>query len=191
MKREEKHKAIAIPVTFIDDKPRFLTVMDQRFQEWIFVTGGCRKREVYNPIRCALRELEEETRGTVNIKSGLYTTFTFETTEQSPQELQAAKDAGIDMVLIYHVFIFFVKFTRDDQKELVAKFNEEKAKMQKRKDNKLPIKRTYDENTHMAFDTLETFARKRRWPMIIRHVINNPDFYAALNSLNKKPFNIR
>jgi len=66
----EKHKAIAIPVSFINDRPYFLLVHDRRYKEWTFVTGGCRKREVYNPIRCAVRELEEETRGILNLKKG-------------------------------------------------------------------------------------------------------------------------
>ena len=69
----KKYKAIAVPVTFTDGKPRFLTVRDWRFKDWIFVTGGCRRREIYNPLRCALRELEEETRGVVSLKNGEYT----------------------------------------------------------------------------------------------------------------------
>ena len=80
MKKEEIHKAIAVPVTFVDEKPKFLTVRDRRHKEWIFVTGGCRKREVSDPIHCALRELEEETRGVLRLKSGIYTNFKFETT---------------------------------------------------------------------------------------------------------------
>ena len=184
--KEEKHKAIAIPVTFVDDKPRFLTVRDRRFKEWIFVTGGCRKREVFNPIRCALRELEEETRGVVNIKSGLYTHFVFET-----PEIDEVTTLSTGTTLVYHVFLFFVKINQVEQSLIVQRFNEEKAKMETRKRDKLSIKRTYDENDFMAFDTLETFARKNRWDMIINKVIKNPDFYAALNSLNKKPFNIR
>lgn len=90
----KKYKAIAIPVTFVDERPRFLTVRDKRFKDWIFVTGGCRRREIYNPIRCALRELEEETRGTVNLKQGEYTDFSF-TVKESPL---------VD--LVYHVFVF-------------------------------------------------------------------------------------
>jgi len=43
----KKYKAIAIPVSFIDGKPRFLTVRDWRFKDWIFVTGGCRRREIF------------------------------------------------------------------------------------------------------------------------------------------------
>ena len=191
MKKEEKHKAIAIPVSFVDDNPRFLTIRDRRFKEWGFVTGGCRKREVYNPIRCALRELEEETRGTLNIKSGLFTSFIFETTERSPEELAIDKASGVHVTLVYHVYIFFVKINHCEQVLLVKQFNAEKARMELRKREKLPIKRPYDENDFMTFDTLETFSHKHRWPMIINKVINNPDFYAALNSLNKKPFNIR
>jgi 8-oxo-dGTP pyrophosphatase MutT (NUDIX family) len=50
-------------------------VRDKRFKEWIFVTGGCRRREIFTPIRTALRELEEETRGVVSLKNGEYTSF--------------------------------------------------------------------------------------------------------------------
>ena len=90
----KKYKAIAIPVSFADAKPRFLTVRDRRFKDWIFVTGGCRRREIYNPLRCALRELEEETRGIVSLKKGEYTSFVF-TVKESPT---------VD--LVYNVFIF-------------------------------------------------------------------------------------
>ena len=64
----KKYKAIAIPVSFVDDKPRFLTVRDRRFKEWIFVTGGCRRREIFNPIRCALRELRRRDSWCVSLK---------------------------------------------------------------------------------------------------------------------------
>ena len=191
MKKEERHKVLAIPVTFTDDKPRFLTVRDRRFKEWLFISGGCRKREVSNPIRCALRELEEETRGLVNIKSGIYTSFIFETTERSQEELEDDRKEGIHVTIVYHVFIFFVKINNVEQQELIRKFNREKAVVELRKRDKLPIKRTYDENDFMSFDTLESFNRKNRWDLIVKKVIDNPDFYTALNSLNRKSFNVR
>ena len=191
MKKEERHKVLAIPVTFTDDKPRFLTVRDRRFKEWLFISGGCRKREVLNPIRCALRELEEETRGVVNVKSGLYTSYMFETTERSPEELEEDKKEGVQVTIVYHVFIFFMKISSHEQQDIVRKFNYEKAKVEIRKREKLPIKRTYDENDFMSFDTLDIFNRKNRWDLIVNKVINNPDFYSALNSLNRKSFNIR
>ena len=109
----KKHKAIAIPVSFNGDKPKFLTVRDKRFKDWIFVTGGCRRREITNPIRCALRELEEETRGVVNLKSGEYTHYVF-TVKESPT---------VD--LVYNVFIFFIDYTKNDQQNIVKRFYEE------------------------------------------------------------------
>ena len=112
----KKYKSIAIPVSFSGDKPRFLTVRDRRFKEWIFVTGGCRKREIPNPIRCALRELEEETRGVVSLKHGEYTEYNF-----------SVKDSANDE-LIYNVFIFFVSYKRHEQIEIISKFNNEKVK---------------------------------------------------------------
>ena len=191
MKKEERHKVLAIPVTFTEDKPRFLTVRDRRFKEWLFISGGCRKREVLNPIRCALRELEEETRGVVNVKSGLYTSYMFETTDRSPEELEEDRKEGVQVTIVYHVFIFFMKISTYEQQDIVRRFNYEKAKVEIRKREKLPIKRTYDENDFMSFDTLDIFNRKNRWDLIVNKVINNPDFYAALNSLNRKSFNIR
>ena len=103
----KKYKAIAIPVSFADDKPRFLTVRDRRFKDWIFVTGGCRRREIFNPLRCALRELEEETRGVVALKSGEYTEFKFTVKESPTVDLE------------YNVYVFFVDYTRSQQQALV------------------------------------------------------------------------
>jgi 8-oxo-dGTP pyrophosphatase MutT (NUDIX family) len=191
MLKEEIHKAIAIPVTFVDEKPKFLTVRDRRHRDWIFVTGGCRKKEIANPIYCALRELEEETRGVMKHKSGLYTSFTFKTDERGPEELEADKKAGIHVTLVYHVFIFFTKINSVEQHQMIQRFNEEKEKLEIRKKDKLPYRRTFDENDIMSFDTLESFKKKKRWDLIVKNIINNPEFYSALNSLNRKTFNIR
>jgi len=125
----KKYKAIAIPVTFEDDRPRFLTVRDRRFKDWIFVTGGCRRREIYNPLRCALRELEEETRGVVSLKKGEYTEFTFIHKESPTVEL------------VYNVYIFFVNYKRPEQLNLIKKFNDEKTRTNLKKINKEPIKK--------------------------------------------------
>lgn len=172
----KKHKAIAVPVTFSGNVPRFLTVRDKRFREWIFVTGGCRRREIDNPIRTALRELEEETRGVVSLKNGEYTTYTFNVKESSNVELE------------YNVFIFFVEFSKADQVEMINRFNEERYKMQTKK---IHVKRTYDENDLMSFDTLTEFNSRRRWDRIIHNVLENPEFYSCVTSVNRKTFSIR
>ena len=175
----KKYKAIAIPVSFTGDKPKFLTVRDRRFKDWIFVTGGCRRREIPNPIRCALRELDEATRGVVNLKKGEYTDFKFIVKESPGVELE------------YNVFIFYVNYTKQEQDELVRKFNEEKQKTNLKKIQKLPIKRTHDENDFMNFETLTDFNKKKQWDRIVKNVLNNPEFYSCVTSIHRKTFSIK
>ena len=191
LKKQEKHKAIAIPVSFTDGKLRFLTVRDRRFKEWIFVTGGCRKREVFNPIRCALRELEEETRGVVSLKKGHYSTFKFYSKNRSPEELEKDINNGVDITSVYHVFIFIFNIPKTVQQNIISQFYYEKTKTEERKRNKLPIKRTFDENDFISFDTLEEFNRRIRWPLIVDNIVNNPKFQYALHSSNRQSFNIK
>jgi hypothetical protein len=190
LRKEEKHKAIAIPVSFVDGKMKFLTVRDRRFKEWIFVTGGCRKREVFNPIKCALRELEEETRGVVNLRKGQYSSFKFYSKNRSSEELEKDRRDGVDVTLVYHVFIFVFNVPEHIQQTIVKRFYDEKSKTDNRKKNKLPIKRTYDENDFISFDTLEEFNKKKRWVLIINNILKNPKFYYALTSANRETFNI-
>jgi 8-oxo-dGTP pyrophosphatase MutT (NUDIX family) len=178
----EKHKAIAIPVSFIDDKPHFLLVHDRRYKEWTFVTGGCRKREVYNPIRCAVRELEEETRGILNLKKGTYSYFKFETLQREFDTV------GDDFLAVYHVYIIYMPISFDEQKRLVGRFEEEKKKMDLKQ---MCFRKQYDENDFMDFDTLEGMQKRRVWPMITQHVIQNPEFHTALNSVNRQTFSLK
>ena len=175
----KKYKAIAIPVSFADGKTKFLTVRDWRFKDWIFVTGGCRRREIYNPLRCALRELEEETRGVVSLKSGQYTEFKFIHKESPTVDLE------------YNVFIFFVNYNKVQQQDLVKKFYDEKQKTSIKKALRQPYKKTYDENDFMSFDTLEEFNGRKRWKLIIDNIIKNPEFYSCISSLNRKTFSIK
>lgn len=166
----EKHKAIAIPVSYINDKPHFLIVHDRRYKEWTFVTGGCRKREVYNPLRCAVRELEEETRGLVNLKDGTYKYFKFTTDEGA----------------IYHVYIFDT--VKLDEPGLVNKFLNEKHKMETQQ---MAFRKNYDENDFLEFDTLEGIAQRKIWPLITKYVIQNPEFYYALRSSERQSFSLK
>lgn len=175
----KKYKAIAIPVSFVDDKPKFLTVRDFRSKDWIFVTGGCRRREIFSPIRCALRELEEETRGVVSLKSGEYTEFNF-TVKESP---------SVD--LEYNVFIFYVNFNKAEQQSQLKRFYEEKIKTNLKKIQNQPIRKTYDENDFMSYDTLEEFNSRKQWKLIVDNVIKNPQFYSCISSLNRKTFSIK
>ena len=176
---QETHKAITVLVATCENEPnRFLTVCDKRWDDWTFVTGGCRKREVSYPIRTALRELEEETRGVISITEGKYRYFYFEDSENK----------GI----IYHVFVIENFIPRAVQEEMIDRFNREKHITEERRRNRQSIRRTYDENKYMAFDTKEQFKHKPKWPLIERQVLMNEDFHRALDSsFPKIPFNIR
>ena len=187
MRKHEKHKAIAIPVSFLDDKStKFLTVRDRRFREWTFVTGGCRKGEIINPLRCALRELEEETRGTVNMKQGRYSYFNFVYT---PEQLEGQKKPED---ITYHVYILEFNIPRLEQHKLIEKFNIARGKLEKLKQLNIPIKLVYDENDVMDFETLSEFKSKGNniWELIRKNILENENFYSALNSSNMKFFNI-
>ena len=175
----KKYKAIAVPVSFTDGKPRFLTVRDWRFKDWIFVTGGCRRREIFNPRRCALRELEEETRGVVSLKNGEYSEFKFTVKESPTVDLE------------YNVFIFYVNYNRSEQQQQIKKFYEEKQKTSLTKIMNQPIKKTHDENDYMSYDTLEEFNTRKRWKLIVDNVLKNPEFYSCITSLNRKTFSIK
>lgn len=181
---KERHKSIAIPVTTIDNKQYMLIVHDRRYQEWTFVTGGCRRREVINPLRCAIRELEEETRGTINIKRGTYSYFRFATKYKGPGDSEA--DIENDVTSIYHVYIIDMPMTAREHKYIVRRFNEEKTKMET---HQTYFRKNYDENDKVEFDTLEGItARENLWDMIRTHVITNPDFHEALASPQRTNF---
>jgi ADP-ribose pyrophosphatase YjhB (NUDIX family) len=162
----DRHKAIAIPVSGSE----FLIVKDRRYNEWTFVTGGCRKREVLNPLRCAVRELEEETRGTLNLKTGTYSYFNFKT----------------DQGYMYHVYIIDLPLSGTEKEQIVKKFDEERHKMDT---NQMEFKKQYDENTHLDFDTLDGIKQRTLWPLIKRHVLDNPEFYSALRA-NRQTFSL-
>jgi 8-oxo-dGTP pyrophosphatase MutT (NUDIX family) len=167
----EKHKAIAIPVCFIDGEPHFLLVHDRRHSEWTFVTGGCKTREIAEPIVCALRELEEETRGVIDLDSCSYSYFSF-----SVLQTELEKN---DFTAVYHVYIIDFETTIDYQKYLKNRFYEEKRKMDT---NELIFRKQYDENDMMDFDTLEGLKKRNVWNMIRVFILDNPEFYKHLYS---------
>jgi 8-oxo-dGTP pyrophosphatase MutT (NUDIX family) len=181
----ERHKAIAIPVSTVNDVQHFLIVHDRRYKEWTFVTGGCRRREVYNPLRCAVRELEEETRGVINLKRGSYTYFKFSTDTPEPRDLED----GVDVINHYHVYVFDLPMTAIEHRHVVRRFTDEKEKMEA---SRVPFRKNYDENDECRFESLEGIqGRPDLWPMIRQHVLGNPDFHQALKSNHKTPFNLR
>ncbi len=181
--KEVRHKAITCIVSFAESKPRFLTVRDRRHREWIFVTGGCRKKENSNPLLAALRELEEETRGVINIKNGIYSYYSFECNNRTQREIYKDLKNGLDVDIIYHVYIIEYNIPRSVQQKHIEDF----YKLMKN-----PVsRRCYDENDMMSFDTLEEFNKKNQWKFIVDNVIKHPKFINNLTSSNRQTFYIR
>jgi hypothetical protein len=159
-------------------------VHDRRYREWTFVTGGCRRREIYNPLRCAVRELEEETRGIINLKRGSYTYFKFSTNTPEPRDVED----GVDVLNHYHVYIFNMQMTHIEQRHIVKRFTEEMSKMDT---NAVPFRKNYDENDDCKFENLDSISKlPNLWPMIRQHVLGNPEFQKAMNQ-TKIPFMLR
>lgn len=185
MEPRERHKSIAIPISTINDVKYFLIVHDRRYQEWTFVTGGCRRREIYNPLRCAVRELEEETRGILNLKRGTYTYFKFLTNTPEPRDVED----GVDVINHYHVYLFDLPMTSIEHRHIVRRFSEEKERME---NGNIPFRKNYDENDDCKFESIDDIARRPNlWPMIRQHVLRNPEFQQALNTTHKTVFNLR
>ena len=188
---EVRHKAIIIPVIKSETGTKFLTVRDSRHKEWIFVTGGCKKSEVDNPLKCGLRELEEETRGVINIRSGEFSEFQFESNYRSPEETKKDRFEGIIVTLVYHVYLINVIITAEQQTRMIHDFHSNRERMEINKKEGIRIKKAYDENDDISFDTLEDFNKKERWDLIIANIIKNPLFYELMNSSKTQNFNIR
>jgi 8-oxo-dGTP pyrophosphatase MutT (NUDIX family) len=181
----ERHKAIAIPMSKVNDMHHFLIVHDRRYREWTFVTGGCRRREVYNPLRCAIRELEEETRGLINLKRGSYSYFKFTTNTPEPRDVED----GVDVLNHYHVYVFNLPMTSTEHRHIIKRFIEEKKKME---GAEVPFRKNYDENDECRFETLDSILKcPNLWPMIRQHVLGNPEFTQAIETTHWTPFNLR
>ena len=187
--REERHKTITVLVSFIDDKPRFLTVRDRRHKDWIFITGGCRKRENSNPLRCALRELEEETRGVILLKEGSYSHFSFVHNTRTPEEEEQDRIDDLDVIIVYNVYVIEYNVSRHIQTSIIEEFDRRRVQVEQRKKLKLHIRRSYDENDMLSFDTIDEFKTKQQWSVIKEFVVDNPEFYETLKS-PKRPFNL-
>lgn len=61
-----RKKIIIIPYIVYKKVSHLMMVKDKKFNEWTFVTGGCKPNEQFN--LCALRELYEETNGVLDLR---------------------------------------------------------------------------------------------------------------------------
>lgn len=174
------HKAIAIPIVDTGQGLKFLVVHDKRHHEWTFVTGGCKYKEIFNPIKCAVRELEEETRGVVSLKNGHYKYFRF-SAQPSNDPIEFS---------MYHVYIFHIGLVSNEElKHIEEKFFREKEMMDT---NKITFRKNYDENDSMKFLTLDDILTcKNLWKFIFDNVISHEQFLNCISPSNVRHFNLK
>lgn len=155
------YKAIAIPVSYnTAGPPKFCIVKDRRFKDWTFITGGCRKREIDNPIRCALRELCEESRSVIKLFEGRYSSFSINVTMDGE-------------VHVYNVFVFLVDYSDKEQQQIVLNFNDHKKKTEDRKRSGQSVRLVQDENDTLQWVTLDEFSAMRAWH--VARTVSNSD----------------
>ena len=130
-------------------KPRFLVVKDAEEGDWTFISGTCEHRETYD--KCAVREINEETKGLISMKSLPKKTKRFQTVYQ---------DKHVDVLFIP------LRLTEERMKMMVEEF---------------PNKETYgrpelEENTDMRFETMGQFMRRKNIWEFVRNLCNNSTF---------------
>ena len=99
---EYRYKSVIIPII----KNKYVVVEDSKYNELTFVVGGCKKYET--SLKCAIRELNEETRnvfGKYITEYDLKMHHQFESSQRSKQELAADKRQKIIVRMIYTVYI--------------------------------------------------------------------------------------
>lgn len=164
------YKAIAIPVTFnTSGPPKFCIVRDRRFKDWTFITGGCRKREIENPIRCALRELCEETRSVIKLFEGKYASFSINV--KMGNEIH-----------IYNIFVFLVDYNEEERVQIVYNFNDHKKKTEDRKRSGMSVRLVQDENDSLQWVSLDEMLSLRVWS--VAKTVANSDLLTKIAGRN-------
>ena len=91
-----KHKVMVVPfITDSHGRVRFVVVKEGLYNEWSFVCGNCRKNEINNPLKTALRELREETKDTMVLSSPLKYIFKYTPMPITEKEINGKKPPTI------------------------------------------------------------------------------------------------
>lgn len=105
MNQETRYKAVVIPR--IGDK--FIVVRDKKSKDITFVVGGCKMKEFKNLKMCAVRELSEETHGSIVIDQRLLNTPSFQFSSKYRSKSEKAKNGTTEVTMVYNVYIFDLK----------------------------------------------------------------------------------
>lgn len=175
MKFVVRRKVIVVPFARDgDDNIKFMVVKDRKNKEWTFVTGGCKARET--DVQAAQRELLEETRGVLDLDlaASSASSFRFKTTYRDARELADDRVRNEQVVTTYSVFA--VDITGIDLEDAKKSFRTTKASQ-----------RSWNENTDMNFETLDSFSNKAHvWKFIREHVLKSQQFQMHVHRLKEQ-----
>ena len=126
MRHQYRYKAIVIPK--IGNK--YVVVKDAKYNEYTFVTGGCKARE--SPEGCASRELLEESHGAIVFPVlRQHFAFSFESRHRSRQELNKDKREGVVVTMVYNVYVMDIETTFNSvQKAFYANVSRSRAEQE-------------------------------------------------------------
>lgn len=138
-------------------KPRFLVAKDRASGEWTFFSGTCEAHEV--PVRCALRELYEETKGLLRLPrlpSGTRHCRIWEASQQAKR-----------------IDVFFVHL----QIESIAKMKDLVLDFDRRQGD---FPKEFFENVMIRFQTIAQFRANRGIWSYIKRIMNRREFRNTL-----------
>lgn len=154
-----KRKVLVVPYVpaSATRKTRFLVAQDRATGDWTFISGTCEAYEA--PIRCALRELYEETKGLMRLTQLPRNTRHFRFHED---------DKRVD------VYFIPLAYSPSRMAHVVRAFDRRRGE----------FPREFFENAKIRFETIAQFCRHKNVWCFIRRVIQLPQFRHVLNSAN-------
>jgi hypothetical protein len=145
---EYRYKSIVIPYIKTKDNDKtyrsYVLVKDKTFKDLTFVVGGCKQKEIpkksvrdstfytdYDSYKtCALRELEQESRGVFgNVsKKALKQGFKFSSNERFNDEKNKDAEEGVVVTMRYTVYYLPLDLSEKAFKDIVKQFKNTKPK---------------------------------------------------------------
>jgi len=167
-----RSKVLVVPYVRNGQNVLFLLVKDRKFDEWTFISGTCKKRNMEHPLACATRELREETKDAIDIDltTWPYRHVAFNTSyyEPSPQQLRNHTDISTT----YHVYFLDISTYPRSPSQIVQEFTEVKK-----------IGKHYNENVDIGFFLLKDLHTVKLWRFISHIVLTNVTLKSIIDAL--------
>lgn len=169
-----RSKVLVVPYTRDKDgNVLFLMVKDRKFDEWTFISGTCKKRNMEHPLLCASRELKEETKDVVDLDLNTWPHhhISFDTMYQDASHSKKKHSANIYTTC--HVYFLDIGTYPRSPSFIVNEFMIT---------NKLG--KQYNENTDIGFFQHKDFNKSiRLWKFISQVVMKNVTFRKVFDNL--------